>query len=294
VSGVLAGKTAVITGASRGLGLAMAEAFGAAGASVVIGSRSPDSVDAAVQRLQSRDVSAVGRVCDVASAMDVAALAEQACQSFGRFDIWVNNAGLSAPYGRTGEVEPADFERVVATNILGVYYGSMAALRHFLPQGSGKLINLLGRGDRQTAPYQSAYGSSKSWIRSFSLTLAREYRDSGVGIYAFNPGLVRTDLLLRPEVITGHEHELSGFYVFLVDAWASPPEVPARKAVWLASRASDGKTGLVVNLVGPIQLIGHTLRWLLRRARGNASRPEIQPQPVPPRSEAGPVERITQ
>jgi NAD(P)-dependent dehydrogenase (short-subunit alcohol dehydrogenase family) len=294
VSGLLSGKTGVITGASRGLGLAMAAAFGAEGAAVVIGSRSSEAVAEAVGRLEGRGIRATGLACDVTAPSQITALAEHARRTFGGFDIWVNNAGISAPYGPTAEVDPASFEQVVATNILGVYYGSMAALRHFLPQGSGKLINLLGRGDRQTAPYQSAYGSSKSWIRSFSLTLAREYRDSGIGIYAFNPGLVRTDLLLRPEVITGHEHELSGFYVFLVDAWASPPEVPARKAVWLASRASDGKTGLVVNLVGPIQLIGNTLRWLLRRARGNASRPEIQPQPVPPRSEAGPVERITQ
>jgi NAD(P)-dependent dehydrogenase (short-subunit alcohol dehydrogenase family) len=293
VSGVLSGKTAVLTGASRGLGLAMAEAFGAAGASVVIGSRSPEAVAAAVGQLRSQGVSAVGRACDVASADDVTALAEQARESFGRFDIWVNNAGLSGPYGRTDEIEPADFERVVATNILGVYHGSMAALRHFLPRRSGKLINLLGRGDRQPTPFQSAYSASKAWVRSFSLTLAQEYRDSGVGIYAFNPGLVRTDLLLRPEVIAGHEHQLRGFYVFLVDAWASPPEVPARKAVWLASHATDG-TGLVVSLVGPGRLIGNTMRWVLRRARGSSSRPDIQLQLVPPRSEAASIERFTQ
>jgi 3-oxoacyl-[acyl-carrier protein] reductase len=292
MSGVLAGKTAVITGASRGLGLAMAEAYGAAGASVVIGSRSLDSVDAAVRRLQSQGISAAGRACDVASAQDIAALAEQACQSFGRFDIWINNAGQSAPYGRTGEIEPADFEHVVATNILGVYHGSMAAVRNFLPRRSGKLINLLGRGDRQPTPYQSAYASSKTWTRSFTLALAREYRDFGLGIYAFNPGLVRTELLTRPKVVIGHEDQLRGFYTFLVDAWARPAEEPARRAVWLASPATDGKTGLEVNLVGPTRLLRSTLSWAMRRASGASSRPEIQLQRVEPHLEAGPMERI--
>jgi NAD(P)-dependent dehydrogenase (short-subunit alcohol dehydrogenase family) len=287
MSKVLAGKTAVITGASRGLGLAMAEAFGAAGASVVIGSRSLDSVDAAVRRLQSLGVPAAGRACDVASAQDVAALAEQACTTFGGFDIWINNAGLSAPYGRTGEIDPADFEQVVSTNILGVYHGSMAAVSHFLPRGSGKLINLLGRGDRQPTPYQTAYASSKAWTRSFTLALAGEYRDAGLGIYAFNPGLVRTEMLLRPKVVIGHEHQLGGFYTFLVDAWARPAEVPARKAVWLASPATDGKTGLEVSLVGPIRLLGSTLSWAVRRASGASSPPEIQLQRVEPRREAG-------
>ena len=281
MSAVLAGKTAVLTGASRGLGLAMAEAFGAEGASVVLGSRSPEAVGNAVRHLRSQGVSASGMPCDVTSASQIADLARHARQAFGGFDIWVNNAGVSAPYGPTAEVDPARFEQVVATNILGVYHGSMVALREFLPKNAGKLINLLGRGDRQPAAYQSAYGSSKGWVRSFTLALARENRDSGVGIFAFNPGLVLTDLLLRPEVIAGHEGQLQGIFGFIVNALASPPEVPARRAVWLAGPASDGKTGRVVSLVGMGTILGRTFRWIARRMAGRSPSAAIRARVVP-------------
>lgn len=281
MNGFLLGKTAVITGGSRGLGLAMAEAFGAEGAAVVLGSRSPEAVAEAVRRLEARGVRVTGLACDVISRSQIAGLAEHARQTYGGFDIWVNNAGISAPYGPTADVDPVLFERVVATNVLGVYHGSMAALGEFLPKRSGKLINLLGRGDRQPAPYQSAYGSSKTWVRSFTLALAREYRDSGVGIFAFNPGLVLTDLLLQPEVIAGREGDLHGAYGFIVNAWGSPPESPARKAAWLAGPATDGQTGRVVSLVGLGTILGRTFRWILRRVAGRAPSAAIQPRTVP-------------
>jgi glucose 1-dehydrogenase len=293
VSGFLSGKTAVITGASRGLGLAISEAFGDEGATVVIGSRSSQAVAEAVRRLEARGIHATGLACDVTSPSQIAALAEHARQTFGGFDLWVNNAGVSAPYGPTAEVDPASFEQVVATNILGVYHGSMSALGEFLPKRSGKLINLLGRGDRQPAPYQSAYGSSKTWVRSFTLALAREYREAGVGIFAFNPGLVLTDLLLQPEVITGREADLQGVYGFIVSAWASPPEIPARKAAWLAGPATDGKTGRVVSLVGFGTILGRTLQWAFRRLAGQAPSATIRAHTVASYLKAQSPESVT-
>ncbi|HSB91185.1 MAG TPA: SDR family NAD(P)-dependent oxidoreductase, partial [Anaerolineales bacterium] len=118
MSAVLSGKTAVITGASRGLGWAIAEAYGAEGASLVIGSRSAEAVADAVERLKAKGMSATGTPCDVTSPAQIARLAEHARRTFGGFDIWINNAGVAAPYGATVEVDPAKFEQVVATNIL--------------------------------------------------------------------------------------------------------------------------------------------------------------------------------
>jgi NAD(P)-dependent dehydrogenase (short-subunit alcohol dehydrogenase family) len=282
MSGSLAGKTAVITGGSRGLGLAMAEALGAEGAAVVVGSRSAESVEAALQRLRSRGISASGQACDVTSPAAIAALADHARQAHGGFEIWINNAGLSAPFGATVEVNPSRFEQVAATNILGVYHGSMAALREFLPRGAGKLINLLGRGDNRPVPFQSAYGSSKAWVRSFTLALAREHRGAGVGIFAFNPGLVLTDMVLEPEAISGREAQLQGVFQFIVNAWASPPEVPARKAAWLAGPATDGQTGRIVSLVGPGTLLSRSLRWMARRVTGRAPTARIRVRSIPP------------
>ena len=203
--GNLQDKVAVITGGTRGLGLAIAQAYAAEGAAVVVASRSAEAVDQAVRDWLTTGANARGRAVDMGRLEEVEALAELAVQAFGRIDIWVNNAGTAGPYGPTLEISPQAFNQVVQTNILGVYYGSRVALKHFLPQRSGKLINLLGHGFRNPVPYQNAYASSKAWVRSFTLALADETQGSGVGVFAFNPGMVLTDLLTNVEVVEGSQ-----------------------------------------------------------------------------------------
>ena len=171
---ILKDKVAVITGGSRGLGLGIAEAFAREGAAVVIASRSKKSVDAAVQSILAKGQRATGLPCDVGDLAQVEALAAHAVATFGRLDIWVNNAGLSAPYGPTAHLPSSEFQATVNTNIVGVYNGSVTAIRHFAPQRSGKLINLLGRGDNQPVPFQNAYASSKTWVRVFTSRSAKE------------------------------------------------------------------------------------------------------------------------
>ena len=182
--GVLQDNVIVITGSTRGFGLAAANACGREGARVVVSSRSQDAVDAAVQELRGKGVTADGIACDVSQLEQVEALAEFATRQFGRFDVWVNNAGWAAPYGPAMHISPATFLRTVDTNIVGTYHGSLVALRVFLPEARGKLINVLGRGsDGRDAPMQTAYAASKAWVRSFTANLAADYRDTGVGIY---------------------------------------------------------------------------------------------------------------
>lgn len=261
-------KIAVITGSTRGLGRALAHAFAAQGARVVVSSRSAEAVAEAVSALRAAGAQATGCACDVAVLEQVRALMEHARSTFGVPDLWVNNAGLSAPYGPTAQVPPERFRQVIGTNILGTYHGSLVAMEQMVPRGRGKLINLLGRGDRRPVPKQNAYASSKAWIRSFTSSLAAEYRDSGVGVYAMNPGLVDTDLVRHPEAVAGYEAEMAPLRTVL-RLWANSPEVPAARAVWLASAATDGRTGLVVNVLGPAQLLrglaAEGLRQLLRR-----------------------------
>jgi NAD(P)-dependent dehydrogenase (short-subunit alcohol dehydrogenase family) len=136
-----------------------------------------------------------------------------------------------------------------------------------VPRSTGKLINLLGRGDSGPVPNQNAYGSSKYWVKSFTLALAREYKTSGVGIYAFNPGLVDTDLLHQLDVIEGWEQKVSPLRA-VMRLWANPPDVPAQRALWLASPATDGKTGLNVNVLNRRALVGGLFREAGRRLRG--------------------------
>lgn len=265
--GLLEGKVAVITGGSRGLGLGIAQAFVREGARVMIGSRSAASVAEAVRSLSPDGTRAAGQACDVGKRDDVEALARRAIEVFGRIDIWVNNAGVSAPYGPTAHVQPEAFEKVVQTNILGTYYGSMVALRYFLAQKSGKLINLLGRGDKNPVPLQNAYASSKAWVRAFSKALAEEYKGMGVEILRFNPGLVQTELMSQVEAVQGYESKLKPLET-VMQIWSNPPEVPAQRAVWLASAATDGRNGLEIQQLTMPEMLKGLAREGVRRVRG--------------------------
>jgi NAD(P)-dependent dehydrogenase (short-subunit alcohol dehydrogenase family) len=280
--GLLETKVAVITGSSRGFGWAMAQAYASEGASVVLASRSEAAIQHAVDSIRTAGAQATGISCDTSDMAQVQALGEHAIKTFGRFDIWVNNAGMSPPYGPTVHIQPEEFVKTTQTNVLGTYYGSIVALRHLLPKRKGKLINIIGAGARGPAPMQSAYGSSKAWIRNFTLALAKEYKDSGVGIFAFSPGMMTTEMLTRVKVVAGYEHLLKSFPM-VIRALGNPPEVPARKAVWLASSATDGRTGFEVHLFNSGKAWFGFLREGIRRLTGQ---PDNSPEPtitsVPP------------
>jgi len=261
--GILTNKVAVITGGSRGLGLGIAKMLSLEGAAVVIASRSQGPIDEAVVQIKSAGGRAAGLVIDVSDSQKVQDLAAFACRTFGHLDIWINNAGIAGPYGETLDFSPDAFYKVIQTNIIGVYNGSRVAMSYFVSQHSGKLINILGAGWDKPVPFQNAYASSKVWIRWFTRALAGETKDSGAGVYAINPGMVLTDLLTDVEVFESAKSRLDRFPM-IVRILARPPEVPARKIAWLASSATDGKTGLEISLVNPAIVMGGFIKEGLR------------------------------
>ena len=279
---VLENKVAVITGGTRGLGLEIAKAYTHAGASVVIASRSQESVDRALGILHGQGAQVSGMTCDVGEREQVQVLNELATSTFGRLDIWVNNAGTAGPYGPTVHINPDEFVKVIKTNILGVYFGSIYAMRQFLPNSGGKLINILGRGDRKPVAMQNAYTASKAWVRSFTLALAEEYKNSGVGIFAYNPGLMETELMEKIEVVEGYEQRLQPLGT-VMRMWANPPEVPAQKAVWLASSETDGRTGMVINELNMVRIISGLVQEGIRRLTGQlAQERRFEVESLPP------------
>jgi glucose 1-dehydrogenase len=269
----LTGKVAIITGASRGLGKAISTLFAHEGAKVVLAARSQKDIEQNAAELRAEGHEAATFVCDVSDLKQVEALARFAIQTYGHFDVWVNNAGVAGPYGATLDLSPEDFLGVLRTNMFGVYHGSTTAMRHFLPRKSGKLINILGAGSRKPAPNQNAYGSTKAWIRVFTLALAKEYKDSGVGVYALQPGLMDTDLLTEVVTFKEHEKRLRGFMPFLIRAAGKKPEVAARKALWLASSTTDGKTGLDASASSGLSVMIGFLREGLRNLFHLTARP---------------------
>ncbi len=267
--GILDGRTAVVTGGAGGLGLAIAQAYAREGAAVVLCGRSQGALERAVLAIRQRGQRASGIVADVGNLADVKRVAEHAVQTFGKIDIWVNNAGVAGVYGPTAALEPAIVERGVRTNILGVYYGSIVAIQHFQAQGAGgKLINILGRGDRKPVQMQNAYAPTKAWARSFTSALAKEYAGSGIGVYMLNPGLMDTEMMRTVSVIRGFEEKVKPLAT-VMRLWANPPAMPAEKAVWLASSATDGKTGQEKHMLTMAHITGglvrYAARWLLRR-----------------------------
>lgn len=243
----LRGKVAVITGGTRGLGYAIALELARCGASVLIGSRNPEAVQNSIKALQELGFSADGLAGDVSDLSYVQKLASKALDKFGGLDIWVNNAGTAGPYGPTLEISISEYKKVISTNILGVYHGSIVAMEPFLKQGHGKLINILGHGWNGPVAFQNAYAPTKIWAKNFTLGLAKEYEKSGVNIFAFNRGMVSTELLTHGQVIAGYEDKLKSFPM-VVRILAKPAEIPARKVALLASSASDGKTGQVIQV----------------------------------------------
>lgn len=244
----LEGKVAVITGASRGLGKAIATIFAQQGAKVILSARSTIDIEQVANNLRMQRLEASAFQCDVSDMKQVESLANFALQKYGGFDIWINNAGTAGPYGHTLDLSPDQFLSVLQTNINGVYYGSTIAMRHFLYRNSGKLVNILGAGSQKPAPNQNAYGSTKAWIRVFTLALAREYRTSNVGIFTLQPGLMETELLTDIVTFEDNEKRLRNFMPFLIRAAGRKPEVAAQKLLWLVSAATDGKTGLDISV----------------------------------------------
>jgi NAD(P)-dependent dehydrogenase (short-subunit alcohol dehydrogenase family) len=260
----LEGKVAIITGASRGLGKAIATLFAREGAKVVLSARSTRDIEQNALSLRVEGLEAIAFPCDVSDPQQVEDLARFAIEKYGGFEIWVNNAGIAGPYGPTLDLSSDQFLSVLRTNIFGDYYGSVVALRHFLPRKSGKLINILGAGSKKPVPNQNAYGSTKTWIRVFTLALAEEYKASGVGVHALQPGLMDTDLLTDVVTFAPYEKRLRGFMPFLVRAGGQEPKVAARKALWLASSATDRKTGIDARVGSSISFLIGFMREGLR------------------------------
>jgi len=205
---------------------------------------------------------------------DHEALLAAALERFGRLDVWINNAGVSGTYGPTPALDGEDFLRVVDTNIRGTYLGSTVATRYFLAQHSGRLVNILGRGDRGPVANQNAYASSKAWVRSFTLALAKETRGRGVDVVAFNPGLMLTDMVQEVRAVKGYEERLRPF-VTVLRLWGEDPSVPAQRLVELACGAERARSGRTVSMLTPRRMLAGILRDVRRRF-GREAAPAIE------------------
>jgi NAD(P)-dependent dehydrogenase (short-subunit alcohol dehydrogenase family) len=221
----------IITGSTRGFGYAIAQACLAAGAVVVITGRSQEAIDRALSGLQEPDRTA-GFIVDVQDEAQVHHLAELVIQRYGHFDIWINNAGYSSAAGMILDMNPREALEMFMANDLGALHGTQAAMQHFLPRQAGMLVNIYGNGSfLKPATPTALYGTTKAWLTSFTRSLAKENKGSGVQILGFSPGMMTTDMLTSPRVVGEKAQAQLKNFGFVLRFLGQPAEIPARQLV---------------------------------------------------------------
>ena len=240
----LTNQTAVVTGAGRGIGRAIALKFAAEGADVVCVSRTPENAEKVAQEVRALNRKAWAHAVDVADGAAVAAGAEQILAAAGRVDILVNNAGITRD-GLLMRMSEADWDAVLDTNLKGAFLFTKAFTRAFLKQRSGRIINVASVIGLIGNAGQCNYAASKAALLGFTKSLARELASRGITVNALAPGFIETDMTsglseeLRRDVLTSIPLNCLG-----------QPEDIANAALFLASPGARYVTGQVLTVDG--------------------------------------------
>jgi NADP-dependent 3-hydroxy acid dehydrogenase YdfG len=190
----LEGRVAVVTGASSGIGEAVAEALAESGAAGVLGARRTDRLEAVAGRIRAEGGIAIHRRTDVTRREEVAALVELAASEHGPVDVLVNNAGVM-PLSPVEDLRVEDWERMVDVNVKGVLYGIWAVLPGMLERGEGHIVNIGSLAGRRPFPGGTVYSATKFAVRSITAGMQLELSaSSGIRITDVQPGVVATEL----------------------------------------------------------------------------------------------------
>lgn len=189
----LAGKVAIVTGGTKGIGRGIAEALVREGVSVCVSARSRQQIDETVTFLRALDQAKVtGVVCDVRLHTQIKSLFELTELEFGGVDILVNNAGIGI-FAPVEEMAPEDFRAVLETNLFGVFYCCHEAIPRMKKRGGGYIINISSLAGANPHPQMAAYNASKFGLNGFSEALMQEVRHSGIKVSYIMPGSVNTE-----------------------------------------------------------------------------------------------------
>lgn len=187
----LAGKVAIVTGGTKGIGRAIAESLLRAGAQVYICARERDEIEAAVQEL-SQIGEAYGKVCDMRSEDQVRNMLASCDERLGGVDILVNNAGVGIMGKMVEEITGDEFRQTVETNLFGVFYACHHAVPLMKKRGGGYIINMSSLAGQNPHPGMAAYNASKFGLNGFTEALMQEVRHDGIKVSYICPGSVNT------------------------------------------------------------------------------------------------------
>jgi NAD(P)-dependent dehydrogenase (short-subunit alcohol dehydrogenase family) len=187
------GKTAIVTGGTRGIGRAIAEALAREGLNVCVGARDVDELKQAVRELESAgDAGATGAACDVRVYEECEALIAHAVEEFGGVDVLVNNAGIGL-FKTVEEMTAEEFRAVIETNLFGVFHCCRAAIPEMKRRGGGYIFNISSLAGANPHPRMAAYNASKFGLNGFSEALMQEVRHDRIKVSYVMPGSVNTE-----------------------------------------------------------------------------------------------------
>jgi 3-oxoacyl-[acyl-carrier protein] reductase len=245
----LTGKVAVVTGASKGIGAAIAKALAGEGASVVVNyASSKDGADAVVAEITDNGGKAIAIQGDVTKAKDAGAIIDAAVKTYGHLDIVVNNSGVYE-FAPIEEVTEEQFHRIFNTNVLGLLLITQAAIKH-LGKGSS-IINIGSAVTRITPPNSSVYTGTKGAVDAITGVFSREFGEKGIRVNSINPGMVETEGVHAAGFI-GSDFEKAAVAQTPLGRIGQPQDIAA-VAVFLASDDSAWLTGEQLTAAGGLK-----------------------------------------
>ena len=243
--GQLAGKSVILTGASRGIGAVAAEAMAAEGAAVLLLARGADGITTLATRLRKGGAQAEAMTCDVSEYSQVQAAVGRAHEAFGQIDVLINNAGVIEPIGPMATTDPRAWAHAADVNFKGVFFGMRAVLPAMRAQGSGVIVNLGSGAAHNPLEGWSHYCAAKAATDMLTRCAHLENRGRGVRVFSLSPGTVATDMQRTIRASGINPVSQMDF------ASHAPPEEPARALVWLLSEDAAGFAGQEVSLRDP-------------------------------------------
>mgnify|MGYP001561849035 CR=1 FL=1 len=248
----LKGKTAIVTGGSRGIGFAITKELLDQGVTnVFICSRSKEQLEIAVDRLKRGRGKVYSLIADVSKFKDCQKLINFAYSKTGRIDVLVNNAGIYGPVGLLETNDPEGWLEILKINILGTVHCSKLAIPYMKRKKGGKIINLSGAGvgGPKALPRFAGYYTSKAAIAAFTETLAQELESENIQVNAIAPGGVATDLNLNLLKLKKSQlgEDMYKMAKLLKQKGGTPPELSAKLVAFLASKESDHISGCILS-----------------------------------------------
>ena len=251
----LEGKIALVTGASYGIGYAIAKAYAEAGATIVFNDIKQELVDKGLESYKADGIKAHGYVCDVTDEAAVNAMVAQIEKEVGIIDIVVNNAGIIKRIPMH-EMSAAEFRQVIDVDLNAPFIVSKACIPSMIKKGHGKIINICSMMSELGRETVSAYAAAKGGLKMLTKNIASEYGEYNIQCNGIGPGYIATPQTapLRERQADGSRHPFDAFIIAKTPAgrWGNPEDL-AGPAVFLSSSASDFVNGQILYVDGGIQ-----------------------------------------